>query len=100
MRDRVGLLMAALGALIIVGFAKKAKAAEYEIWAARPSSELRTDEPNAYRIRDKDEEPFASLEDCRQVIRSPRIESRLGVKGGWRLRCEPVPSPLPRIVTR
>lgn len=101
MTGRAGLLMAAAGAAALLAFAKQAKAIEYEIIAERATSALlREDEPNSYSLRDRNEEPFASLEDCRQVIRSTRIESRLGVKGGWRLRCRPVDVPIERVVTR
>lgn len=101
MTGRVGLGLAVIGgALIVFAIANKARATEYEIWASRPGAELRADAPNTYRLRDRNEEPFASLEDCRQVIRSAHIETRLGVKSGWRLRCEPVATPIERIVTR
>lgn len=101
MTGRAGLLIAAAGLAAFLAFAKKAGAAEYEIVAERASSALlRADEPNSLRIRDRDEEPFASREDCLQVIRSTRIEARLGVKAGWRLRCRPVEVPIERVVTR
>ena len=101
MIDRAGLALAVAGAVLVIAFAKKAGSTEYEIWATRASAALlREDQPNSYRIREKDEEPFASLEDCRQVSRSNRIEALLGVKGGWRLRCEPVPVPVERYVIR
>ena len=94
------LTLALLVALVLVAIgAPRAWAAEYEILAERSSGALlREDEPNVRRIRAKDEEPYVSLEDCRQAIKGVSIDRKLG--SGWRLRCRPVDVPLPRVVVR
>lgn len=70
--------------------------AEYEILAERTGAALRTDEPNVRRIRDGEDEPFASRADCESTIPARSIDLKLGT--GWRLRCRPVEVPLPRFV--
>jgi hypothetical protein len=85
----------------ILAWVANAKAAEYEIWAERSSGALlRADEPNAHRIRDKDEEPFESRLDCENAIPAVWVDVRLRFQSGWRLKCWPVDVPLPRVVVR
>lgn len=100
--DRLALAVVAIGLVALAVFAPRAsRAAEYEIWAERASGALlREDEPNAHRIRDRNEEPFAGLEDCRQALEGVRIDGRLRFQSGWRLACRPVDVPLPRVVVR
>ena len=74
-------------------------AAEWEIYAERSTATMRTDEPNSRRFRDRNSEPFDSLEDCRQAaIAESRIDKTLG--SGWHLKCRPLHVPSPRVVVR
>lgn len=98
--DRAILLTIAVGAAaMILAVPRAGRGAEYEIRAERASGALlRHDEPNSHRIRDPDEEPFVSVEDCRQAIKGVRVDKHLRYQAGWKLVCRPVDVPLPRVV--
>lgn len=97
-REAYALAAALMGVVVVLLFAPRAGATEYELHAERTGATLRADQPNTRRLRADGEEPFASLEDCRQVIAAATIDAKLGA--GWRLRCRPVAVPIERVVTR
>lgn len=87
-----------MAALIACAVSSDARAAEYEIYAERSGKAMRADEPNSRRFRDRNAEPFVSLEDCRQAAKSEALDHELG--SGWSLQCRPLHVPAPRVVVR